>query len=518
MSEETKQEPASLKERAEELSFEELGTITLKSRIKLTAKAIANWLLYPYPPNVLRVLSGPKGIGKTFAVMEAIRLVGREPPCFYVYKRLGKVEDISWKFSGEFTLSEKREPWAYIFDDVHYLAEAVFKGEERIEVLTSFMMKAVEKAESGRPVVVISEDMPSLYFENLEVNELKQLSEKFRNVSLVEAPSFVEWSSLVDAYGIKGDELGKISVYLVSHKPRFLIRLVNLVGELSLVNIRSYAKQLLEAKAKALRRGEKEGLLVALDNPVIGMSPSESLGVETVLELGEVTLREMEEHLSLLREVTQKVANKIRERSPNPYVETSHYGHLWATDNAFVIRIQKEFPESEVEQTLSQIAKEHYMSWHRLWAIKPLVRTYCLKNYEKARPVIQRFNLKDLITIYRMHAGHIYADIGRFSGWFSLKPFQRAFNHLLDTPTSEVIDKMLEDARWRHLFEYAKAHVAPSNFDDEFLLALREVFRSADELVEHSGTRRLVKKALLNRTRLKPLNTTIRNHKKTDNL
>jgi hypothetical protein len=225
--------------KAENLTLQRIGHIVDEAGFAIkTIESLAefftgnfSWLGKP------RILAGPKGCGKTFTALAAARMVinrGMKPPQFYVYKQHGKVERLPFRNVGE----------AYVYDDVHYLVEAVVYGRESEETLIQFMEDALEKSKEGKSVLIISEDLPHLYFEKLNIDRLTKLCPMFDYVNLMPVMSFGEWLSLLPCYEIGGDVLGFYITFSTCAKPRFLLRLVSEVGDLTFENIIEKAEEL----------------------------------------------------------------------------------------------------------------------------------------------------------------------------------------------------------------------------------------------------------------------------------
>jgi DNA polymerase III delta prime subunit len=225
--------------RAENLSLQRIGHIADEAGFAIkTIESLAefftgdfSWLGKP------RILAGPKGCGKTFTALAAARMVinrGMKPPHFYIYKQHGKVERLPFRNVGE----------AYVYDDVHYLVEAVVYGRESEETLIQFMEDALEKSKEGKSVLIISEDLPHLYFEKLNIDRLTKLCPIFDYVNLMPIMSFGEWLSLLPCYEIGGDVLGFYITFSTCSKPRFLLRLASEVGDLTFENIIRKAEEL----------------------------------------------------------------------------------------------------------------------------------------------------------------------------------------------------------------------------------------------------------------------------------
>jgi len=451
-----------LVERAEELSAEELESIAKISGVgSTTINAIEN--VFFSSPGELRVLVGPKGIGKTFAALVAARRVAEKGlgVRFYAYREFGRVEEVNLGF--------KPGGDAYVFDDLHYLCEAVVKGHETAENLVSFMETAVKMAEAGKPVLVISEDMPSLYFERIEQDKLREIGPKFSRIMLMDPPSFEEWLSIPEAYGIKGDELGYFMVYKVSHKPRFLLRVAKLVDGLYAEDLLSKTRELLEAKKIPTRR--REALLNMLKAPFIQtISPSDLRKMKRILSLGIETIMEIEENIDLLRLIAHDAASQIRSKMKNPFRPGDWRSSLWWRSDVFVVK-QAGLDSEEVKSAINRIPEKMNRS-----KIASLFKIYCRKNYEEIQYLTERFRKwRMLETARRTLDGYSYNVL--WGEFLAIEPMKVAFEHLMDAPTSEVIEGILREIKWRALFDLFKARV--SNFDAEMLIALRRTFKNA---------------------------------------
>lgn len=442
--------PIRLPLRAEELSPNEVAEISSKSPVIYAARSLADRLRHADPLLNPTVLVGPKGSGKTLAAIAAALSLSK-PIRYYVYRDSRRVEDISGR------LGLGGEPQAYIFDDIHYICEAVAGGLEDVKLLEDFVSEALSLAEEGFPVVLVSEDPPHMYFEDLGVRPLASCSERFTKLHLlfVEPLGFGDWVEIVRLYGIRGDEPGLSLAYALSPRPRFFLKLASEVGDLTLENIVRGAAERLSARGCGLS---------LLNGAVLPIPPSHLKRVSKIL--GEVKL--IEENRSLFKAVAGLVASELRRMVKNPFAFGTHHFNRWNYDDAFVIKAYSKrfgFPWGQVYAAVASLFPSGDAS--RLTAA---FRDYIKYDYEEIRDSALR-----AISKVESMRGFI-----KLTGTYVFKPraFLEAFSDLLETPTIELVREAVKRLRlnekWASLFRHFR-EVKP-DFSPEDLIRLRRAF------------------------------------------
>jgi len=410
--------------RAEELSAEELVQLSERRLLSGTAESLKRRLTEPDPCTNPTVLAGPKGVGKTFAALAAAISLPK-PVMFYVYRARGKVEEVGRRFG----LGGSGSPKAYVFDDVHYLCEDVAAGVEGVGVLEGVIRRAVEAAERGVPVLLISENLPHVYFREMGLAELAACSEKFTyaHLLLVEPPSFEEWRELVEAYGIEADDEGLEVVYWLSPRPRFFLRLASEAGGLSLPSIMAKAAQLIRENY----RGGASRLLKKLEEMVVDI-PSKHL--QRVASLGKRRIEEMEMHLDVLRAAAGTLASTIRREHGNPYDPSTHHHTRWERDNAFTIRAFAEMRGFPVEAAVAALTLAGVKGRSFLSYCLPLLHDYCTYGYEEIRESALKY-LKVLDSSHLIPLSRARS--------FNPRILLRVFSGYMERSSSEIIKKLL---------------------------------------------------------------------------
>lgn len=249
-----------LKERAEELNYKELE--------KGVPKPLPEYLceLYEEPDRRIIFLVGEKGVGKTFSIMRASRMIlnkhERALPVVLSYSNgrrymldpLKLASPSEWGTERLKKLNEKHgDP--LIVDDMHYEFESL--SNERAKELLKEMEKILAAKIEGRRVWVISDELLSSYIKRAretgvverrlldrleeysvrigcpplfrDVKSWKKLDKQFSPLNFVEASNYLKWDLSVDlwnVYGVKADDAVKILLAEISNNPRFFIRFI----------------------------------------------------------------------------------------------------------------------------------------------------------------------------------------------------------------------------------------------------------------------------------------------------
>ncbi|MCW4008928.1 MAG: hypothetical protein NWF09_09620 [Candidatus Bathyarchaeota archaeon] len=357
------------------------------------------------------ILVGPKGSGKTFAALCAAHgLKGKVK--FYVYRKNGAIEDIS----GRFKLgADSPNIAAYVFDDIHYLYEAVLNGEENVSTLERFIENAISIAKQNIPVLIISEGPPSIYFESLSLKNHEELS--YSHLLYMEPLSFNEWRMLVNAYNIPADKFGLQLTFWLSSRPRFFLKLAAKVGSLTFPHIIMKANEILKEK--------KRRSTIEIDKCLVDVPPKVLAKLD---QLGAWRIQRFESEIALLRYATKEAAAVIRKNSKNPYPKNTPHYKRWAKDDAYTLKttlkIQKHIALDIIHKVLQAVENVEVSE------IAPLLYDYIMYDYEVIRGSSKKYlRLEKEINYY----------VG--GGDFSLNPrpfieaFQDCFEHTVNYPS-----------------------------------------------------------------------------------
>lgn len=268
------------KERAENLSFEELSKV----------KVANNPLLYTlndYFSNDSKIplfLMGDKGKGKTFNTLKSLSSRVRNDrnflPVMFIYEKQKKTEVLDPRILAEqivwgprYETLQKcstqedfmRASNALVRDDYHFIFEDVMKGKVSLDNVTKELKHLSEESEKGKKVLLISENLLSVYAEKLskrmDTKELEDVLLKFgqmpyhrfgedpskwseyeeRNsyLSFREVPPLqkLDWIKLFEIYDVDADEDVKDFMFESNSRPRSFVKFSNLFENNGKVNI-----------------------------------------------------------------------------------------------------------------------------------------------------------------------------------------------------------------------------------------------------------------------------------------
>lgn len=425
------------------------------------------------------VLVGPKGSGKTLAAISAAISLSK-PIRYYIYRDPHRVEEISGRLG-----LNGGTPQAYVFDDIHYICEAVAGGFEDVKVLEDFVSKAISLAERGFPVIMVSEDLPHIYFEDLGVKSLASFSEYFTKLHLllIEPLNFDNWVKIVKLYGIKGDEPGLSLTYALSPRPRFFMRLASEIGELTLNNIIRGAAERLNVKRRS-----------ALEEAVLQIPIEHAEKISKILN----EIKSIEYYRSLFRRIASIVASEIRRRVDNPYIPGTHLYNKWMNNDLFLLKVYSEKFGFPYEQVHAAIESFYEYSGRLI----PLFRDYIKYDYEEIRrsALIVVDEVESLSGFRRLNENYVFRP----------KIFLEAFGDLLETSTAEIVRKLTNriwlNERWMALFRYFKKK--RPNCSPEEIKNLRRTFlkNAPSGLTGRDWRKKIIMEALQQPNFIKPSN------------
>ena len=259
-----------LEERAENVPasvLARMGSIDERVIFRLTDYLTNDLLTYPL------FMLGPKGYGKTFAVLKALNRKIRESPSFlpimFIYRRnntfellpplaLAEPEDWGERLSLFEDMDEERlktlleRADAIVMDDLHYRCEAILDGETSLGLLIADLRLILELLETGKKIILVSELPLAYYGEIIEDEDLddvlayycqahyirgkrrRELMAKGSPISVFEVPPiyYRTWCRLWDTYGFDAVDAVKQIIFQISDKPRFFIRMMSLFEDL----------------------------------------------------------------------------------------------------------------------------------------------------------------------------------------------------------------------------------------------------------------------------------------------
>jgi len=240
-------------------------------------------------------MMGPKGYGKTFAVLKALnRLIREFPkwlPVMFVYKK-SKVFELlpptfiaepeSWGerlslFDSDIkTLVERAD--LLVMDDIHYRCEAIMDGEASLTIFIEDLKLILELVENGKKVLLVSEEPLAYYGDLIQDEELDEIlaqygqtpyrrlvgRNKIRTQMVISSfevlpIEYENWSNLFMTYGFEAEDAVRQIIYNISDRPRFFIRMMQLFWENRAASVPITIEDLVRV---AIERGVKPYALV----------------------------------------------------------------------------------------------------------------------------------------------------------------------------------------------------------------------------------------------------------------
>lgn len=355
------------------------------------------------------VLAGPKGIGKSLVAIKAKKLVEQNFNLKCSYTSLSKVNSDKIIFNALYD--------CYILDDFHYFIERIVNVQNREQTLLRLMLKIRDLAKE-KPVVLVTEDLPHLYLEEMGIKDDFGLRESFDDVRLIDPPRICQWQKMFELLDVDADELSQHVIYNISHKPRFLIRIVKLLGKsFTIEDLRDKALEFIRKRCHRQTRIRFEKLMENIAIPT-------KLNIEEFLRLrcfGKLSEEEREN----FRLCSARLAQEIRIRNKCPYF----FKYKWDTNDVFVIHWAfNKKGWSYVRNLLLKLELDNA----QIAKIMPLLR----KSSEKLKEFLY---LLDFLEESGDETSFLsdYKYTGDF--WLLIEPFRYAFSFLAEVPTIDII-------------------------------------------------------------------------------
>ncbi|MEM5843660.1 MAG: hypothetical protein QXX07_00345 [Candidatus Aenigmatarchaeota archaeon] len=467
-----------IEERAENLDFATLNE--LESALFHFKERLKEYFLSE-EKRPLFVL-GPKGSGKTFQVMKSLSEVVRENekliPTMFIFKEgLGRqilnplklAAPEIWKDRLKVYSSDTKDLLdlsnVIVVDDIHYVCEAIAKGEYTPEDFLKFLKEILNFVDSGKKVVLISEDIPSFYTENLKMKEFddvwpkfgihprsfyktkeewESFSEKIDYLAFREIPTYtyLEWCSLIEDYGIFLEESFQQVLYRISPKPRSFVRFVKLFQPKTCINldeIKIKALELLREKVERQTYQFYEFLINYL--PVVGFRKADTDFLQILRNLKSVeNLRKLGSVIDYVEEVCKSAANNLPLKKVDKK-KVDKYGVKYI--------IKKNYKDNPVHtQTILQKAIQTIVPEEKIGVVNEVIKIYFMTKVSPndiiwANEVLEKLeeklgeNKKYLSKLARRFSHYYIEDFYWHTGdWLLYKPFEIAFGDMLyETPS-----------------------------------------------------------------------------------
>ncbi len=252
-----------LAERAENIQpgiIRQMGSIDERVIFKVS-DYITNSLKHPL------FMMGPKGYGKTFAILKALNRLIREYPKFlplmFVYKKSRVFELLPPTFIAEpeswgerfslfdsdiKTLVERAD--FLVMDDLHYRCEAIIDGEASLTIFIDDLKLILEFVEMGKKVLLVSENPLAYYGDLIQDEELDEVLTQYGQIpyrrlvgrNKIKTQAIISsfevlpieqenWSNLFMTYGFKAEDAVRQIIYNISNRPRFFIMMMQFFME-----------------------------------------------------------------------------------------------------------------------------------------------------------------------------------------------------------------------------------------------------------------------------------------------
>ncbi len=247
-------------------------------------------------------MMGPKGYGKTFAILKALNRLIREYPKFlplmFVYKKSRVFELLPPTFIAEpeswgerlslfdsdiKTLVERAD--FLVMDDIHYRCEAIIDGEASLTIFIDDLKLILEFVEMGKKVLLVSEEPLAYYGDLIQDEELDEVLAQYGQIpyrrlvgrNKIKTQAIISsfevlpiehetWSHLFATYGFKAEDAVRQIIYNISNRPRFFIRIMQLFMESRTFSVPITIEDLVRV---AIERGVKPSVF---ETPIVRTS------------------------------------------------------------------------------------------------------------------------------------------------------------------------------------------------------------------------------------------------------
>jgi len=491
-------------ERAEDYSLEDFHKVELVNSGAINFPA--EYLL-SHDPWAQRVqyYMGPKGSGKTTIWRKAISKGVHDDkeflPAMFIFRSAKNLELLHpLKIAPHEVWGKRLETYysksmreltksvdALIYDDIHYMCEAVRGGELDKGKFIDFLNSCLSSIDDKKKVVLISEDMISYYAEKLKMKEFDEILPKFGmgspqklldydyvqnidHMAFREVPqlNYIDWQSLFPVYGIDAEDHVKNFLFNFNKNPRAFIKFAKIFYPKSYITINDMVDESIELlnekrRRKELKKDKLELYEFLLNFPVISgdISIEKFDDVYRAANRNLEKLTEIQKNLPIIEKICEIAAKKLK---PPP---KDYNKRRWDYDSIYKLRRKREDDVLEVQNILHNTVME-YFGLESRWRKSPdmesktkearrveqLVNVYyrhpsmsgLKRSYETIvkmkkqaeLKVIDQSKIKENLEqlIHNVRKNYIEAGYD----WLLFEPFNVAFRDLLfETPTLEIL-------------------------------------------------------------------------------
>lgn len=447
-----------LKERAENYTFEQIDGLELTNK-KLMPR-LEEYLFSDFFKGRPCTLIGDYGCGKTFALIKVLSRGVFElddfVPVMFAYKKTGDIEPLDplllapslvwerrlerFRFPEDFAEKQMRKRLlersnAIVFDDFHYVCEAVGRGEYPSSILTDFLKDMLLEVEKEKRVIISSADQLSKYSTLVGDREFDRLLPRFglhpgdryardvdRLASIYVPPlSFAGWKQIFSNLGIEADEVIQGFLYKCTRNPRAIVKFAKLFGgTITRQDLgREATRRLMGFYKKRPEYGENFfRLLFHLPS----VSPQFGLLLKENLLKKEGIVKQYEKQLEKFEGVAKRIAARIRP----PELEVHEPEKL--SDPIYLIGAKyKEGPlgKKVVQRELDKLnIRDQTLDEFVSFIMNPQQYREFLDNLRKTEEKMGAYFERVLV-----HFDSLFDKIG--AEWFPVEPSRIAFHDLL---------------------------------------------------------------------------------------
>lgn len=450
-----------LKERAEDYTSDELEKLwSVNSRL---LRNLEGYLFSSLGEGRPCTFLGAKGSGKTFHLIKALRRGVREleefSPVMFVYEKEGKLETLdpsllvpseseSTRLSefaglGESEALEKAS--TIVFDDFHYLCEAVERGEYPPTSLVEFLEKVLVQVDQGKRVVISSANQLSAYSDAIDHPRFDQILpmygfgedlDKDAVAQLqVTLPPLSEWKSIAQSLRIQTDNVVLEFLHDCDANPRKLVKFAKLFeGRVTRPKLRQVGVERMKRFTGERCTFEPGFFDTLFELPSLSPHFHSLLGDEKEKH----SSKEVLDRLKTRKKKIRSLAGKIAEDLKLPELKEVNEEE-WAKDPVYAMSAKyrsgplgKRVVEGRVrEATEDEKIEEHFLTF--------------IQNPERYRTFLE--DLNELKEKLGKHFSRILENFDSLfdrvgSEWFPVAPCKIAFRDILygDPATEESLE------------------------------------------------------------------------------
>jgi len=510
----------SLKERAEEYSLEEFRKIRLVNPAALRFPfeyllSEDDWTRIPL------YYMGPKGSGKTTiwrkALTEALYWNKDFLPVMFTFRHAKKLELLDplklappevWKERMEVYRSNELDELlnladVVVYDDIHYICEAVKDGGLDENEFVQFFKNSVELVEKGKKVVLISDDMLSYYAAYLDMEEFDEILPKFgmcnpkrltdyefikrmniNYMSFREVPDldYDTWEMLFPCYGIEVEYPVKYFLFNANRRPRAFVNFVKLFhpkSEITVDDMVRKAIRLLDENGRKLKRDKLEFYKFMLNFPILESGISRYQFHRAYKTAGRrlEVLEEIQNNFTMIKKICEMAAKRIelseeekelvrypfyllrKERNARPWgfrelIRSAVYDYF-GLDRQWYLPSRKATELQKMAEKIEQLVHVYL----RNPSITGIRRTY--KTIVKMKETIAgdqkekaEQHLRSLFWNVEKYYIALRDDSDRETRWLLYEPFRIAFQDVLyEASTLELLQRSGIDSFNDHEYE-----------------------------------------------------------------